>query len=67
MPEIITNSSAWTKIQVSAMETGHIQWLSEAPRFKRVHVILVADDTNELEETQEANVAQPNGARLVDI
>jgi len=46
---------------------GRIQWIGVAPRFKRVRVVLVADDANELEETQEANLNQQNGARLVGI
>jgi hypothetical protein len=28
---------------------GRIKWLGEAPVFKRVRVVLVADDVNELE------------------
>ncbi|MDP3876387.1 MAG: hypothetical protein Q8Q50_05340 [Methylobacter sp.] len=42
-------------------DQGHIKWLGEVPKFKRVRVVLVADDANELDEET------PNGARLVSI
>lgn len=44
---------------------GHIKWLGEVPKFKRARVVLVADDTNELDET--AMTEKPNGAQLVSI
>jgi hypothetical protein len=48
---------------------GRIKWLGEAPKFKRVRVVLVADDANELDELPETTslAEQPNGARLVSI
>jgi hypothetical protein len=49
---------------------GRIRWLGEAPGFKRVRVVLVADDANELEEFPETTPVaetQRNGARLVSI
>lgn len=44
---------------------GRIKWLGEAPTFKRVRVVLVADDANELDEALVAE--KPNGAQLVSI
>ena len=49
---------------------GRIKWLGEASKFKRMRVVLVADDANELEELPETTpVAETrgNGARLVSI
>jgi hypothetical protein len=49
---------------------GRIMWLGEAPGIKRMRVVLVADDANELEELPETTPAaetQRNGARLVSI
>lgn len=49
---------------------GKIQWLGTAPKFKRARVVLVADDTNELEAISENGLVtekQGNGARLVSI
>lgn len=49
---------------------GRIKWLGEAPKFKRMRVVLVADDANELEELPETTPVaetQRNGARLVSI
>jgi hypothetical protein len=48
---------------------GRIKWLGEAPKFKRVRVVLVADDANELDELPETTLVaeKPNGARLVSI
>ena len=49
---------------------GRIKWLGEPPGFKRMRVVLVADDANELEELPETPPAaetQRNGARLVNI
>jgi len=50
-------------------DQGHIKWLGEVPKFKRVRVVLVADDANELEDAPEAKATEetPNGARLVSI
>lgn len=45
---------------------GHIKWLGEVPSFKKVRVVLVADDASELEESP-AMAAEPNGVRLVSI
>jgi len=47
-------------------DQGHIKWLGEVPKFKRVRVVLVADDANELEDVK-ATEETPNGARLVSI
>lgn len=44
---------------------GRIKWLGEAPKFKRMHVVLVADDDYEMDETLAAE--KPNGAQLVSI
>ena len=48
---------------------GRIKWLGEAPGFKRLRVVLVADDADELEELPEtpAEETQRNGAQLVSI
>lgn len=49
---------------------GQIQWLGTAPKFKRARVVLVADDTTELEVLEEKGLVveeQSNGARLVSI
>lgn len=50
---------------------GQIKWLGEAPRIKRMRVVLVADDANELEGLPETTTpvaeTQGNGARLVSI
>lgn len=45
---------------------GHIQWLGEVPKFKRVRVVLVTDDTHELEESSPLETHN-NGAKLVSI
>lgn len=42
---------------------GRIKWLGETPKFKRVRVVLVADD--EMDESLAAE--KPNGAQLVSI
>jgi len=42
---------------------GRIEWLGEVPRFKRVRVVLVADDTNELEQP---NKREQRGSPLLD-
>lgn len=47
-------------------DQGHIKWLGEVPKFKRVRVVLVADDANELEDAK-VTEETPNGARLVSI
>ena len=44
---------------------GRIKWLGEAPKFKRVRVVLVADDASEMDEALVAE--NPNGAQLVSI
>ncbi len=44
---------------------GRIKWLGEAPKLKRMRVVLVADDANELDESLAAE--KPNGAQLVNI
>lgn len=44
---------------------GRIKWLGEAPKFKRVRVVLVADDADEMDESLVAE--KPNGAKLVSI
>jgi hypothetical protein len=49
---------------------GCIKWLGEEPGFKRVRVVLVADDANELDELPESTLMaekQRNGVRLVSI
>lgn len=54
------------KSYAAIYDNGRIHWLGEVPLFKRVRVVLVADD-KELEETLDANPAQPNGSVLVGI
>ena len=43
---------------------GRLQWLGEVPRFKRVRVVLVADDSDELKDNP---MIQANGSQLVEI
>lgn len=43
---------------------GRLQWLGEVPRFKRVRVVLVADDSDELKDNP---IIQANGSQLVEI
>lgn len=45
---------------------GHIQWLGEVPRFKRVRVVLVADDACELDQAERVSSTE-NGSRLVEF
>ncbi|NOT85945.1 MAG: hypothetical protein HOP02_14450 [Methylococcaceae bacterium] len=49
---------------------GQLQWLGTAPNFKRARVVLVVDDTSELEAPSERDLVAgqlKNGARLVSI
>ena len=46
---------------------GRIRWLGEAPRFKRVRVVLVADDANELSEADLSSSTQTNGSSFVEF
>lgn len=49
---------------------GRIEWLGEAPRFKRARVVLVADDAAELDEaeaTKPAIEAETDGSQLLAI
>jgi len=44
---------------------GHINWLGEVPRFKKLRVVVVADDDQEI--TDASTVKVKNGSQLVDI
>jgi hypothetical protein len=48
---------------------GHIEWLGEVPRFKRVRVVLVADDAAELDEAEAKPTieAETDGSKLLAI
>jgi len=46
---------------------GQIKWLGEAPRFKRVRVVLVADDDQELDDTDFPVSIQTHGNRFAEL